>query len=75
MKKKCFILSLLLFLGIILLFVIYKNNHYLKSKDTIAVYMNDELTTNIPTKENSSFVKADCDSDVNYYWDNSRINA
>lgn len=71
MKKKCFILSLLLFLGIILLFVIYKNNHYLKSKDTIAVYMNDELTTNIPTKENSSFVKADCDSDVNYYWDNS----
>ena len=71
MKKKCFILSLLLFLGIILLFVIYKNNHYLKSKDTIAVYMNDELTTNIPTKENSSFVKADCDSDVNYYWDNA----
>lgn len=71
MKKKCFILSLLLFLGIILLFVIYKNNHYLKSKDTIAVYMNDELTTNIPTKENSSFVKADCDSEVNYYWDNS----
>lgn len=71
MKKKCFILSLLLFLGIILLFVIYKNNHYLKSKDTIAVYMNDELTINIPTKENSSFVKPDCDSDVNYYWDNS----
>ena len=71
MKKKCFILSLLLFLGIILLFVIYKNNHYLKSKDTVAVYMNDELTTNIPTKENSSFVKADCDSDVNYYWDNA----
>ncbi len=71
MKKKCFILSLLLFLGIILLFVIYKNNHYLKSKDTIAVYMNDELTTNIPTKENSSFVKANCDSDVNYYWDNA----
>ena len=71
MKKKCFILSLLLFLGIILLFVIYKNNHYLKSKDTVAVYMNGELTTNIPTKENSSFVKADCDSDVNYYWDNA----
>lgn len=71
MKKKCFILSLLLFLGIILLFVIYKNNHYSKSKDTIAVYMNDELTTNIPTKENSSFVKANCDSDVNYYWDNA----
>ena len=71
MKKKCFILSLLLLFGIILLFVIYKNNHYLKSIDTIAVYMNDELTTNIPTKENSSFVKADCDSDVNYYWDNA----
>ena len=71
MQKKYLIIILLVILNIIFFNTLEKKKHYLSSKETIGIYMNDNATNEIPSKDNASFVKAVCDGDANYYWDNT----
>lgn len=71
MQKKYLIIILLVILNIIFFNTLEKKKHYLSSKETIGIYMNDNATNKIPSKDNASFVKAVCDGDANYYWDNT----
>lgn len=72
MQKKYLIIILLVVISILFFNGLLKDEHYLSSGNTIGIYMNDETTSEIPSKDNSSFVKAVCDSDVDYYWDNDK---
>ncbi len=71
MQKKYLIIILLVILNIIFFNTLEKKKHYLSSKETIGIYMNDNATNKIPSKDNASFAKAVCDGDANYYWDNT----
>ena len=72
MQKKYLIIILLVVISVLFFNDLLKDKHYLSSDNTIGIYMNDETTSEIPSKDNSSFVKAICDSDVDYYWDNDK---
>lgn len=72
MQKKYLIIILLVVISILFFNGLLKDKHYLSSDNTIGIYMNDETTSEMPSKDNSSFVKAICDSDVDYYWDNDK---
>lgn len=72
MQKKYLIIILLVVISVLFFNDLLKDKHYLSSDNTIGIYMNDETTSEMPSKDNSSFVKAVCDSDVDYYWDNDK---
>ncbi len=71
MKQK---LSIILILGLVI-FIIVKNNNfrktYLEESDTVGVYINNELSDKIPSKDEATFYKAICDDkNVSVSWDN-----
>ncbi len=71
MKQK---LSIILILGLVI-FIIVKNNNfrktYLEESDTVGVYINNELSDKIPSKDEAIFYKAICDDEnVSVSWDN-----
>ena len=71
MKQK---LSIILILGLVI-FIIIKNNNlrkpYLEESDTVGVYINNELSDKIPSKDEAIFYKAICDDEnVSVSWDN-----
>lgn len=72
MQKKYLIIILLVVISILFFNGSLKDKHYLSSDNTMGIYMNNETTSEIPNKDNSSFVKAICDSNVDYYWDNDK---
>ena len=66
MKKKYLITRFIIILGIIVLSRINIGNN----KD-LAVYIDNELNSSIPTSNENLYVnKIDCDNNVNAYWDN-----
>ena len=67
MKKKYLAIILLVVINVLIFNGLLKDKNYLSSDNTISIYMNDETTSEIPSKDNSSFVKAVCNSDVDYY--------
>ena len=71
MKQK---LSIILILGLVM-FIIVKNSDlrktYLEESDTVGVYINNELSDKIPSKDEAIFYKAICDDEnVSVSWDN-----
>ncbi len=71
MKQK---LSIILILGLVI-FIIVKNNNlrktYLEESNTVGVYINNELSDKIPSKDEATFYKAICDDEnVSVSWDN-----
>ena len=70
MKQK---LSIILIFGLVI-FIIVKNSDlkktYLEESDTVGVYINNELSTAIPSKDSALFQKAVCDDEnVSATWD------
>ena len=71
MKQK---LSIILIFGLGI-FIIVKNSDlkktYLEESDTVGVYINNELSDKIPSKDEAIFYKAICDDEnVSVSWDN-----
>ena len=71
MKQK---LSIILIFGLVI-FIIVKNSDlkktYLEESDTVGVYINNELSDKIPSKDEAIFYKAICnDENVSVSWDN-----
>ena len=71
MKKRCFYL-IIIFILIISIFSYFDNKkEYLSTDDIIGVYVNDELSEQIPAKESAMFQKAVCDDEnAKVTWDN-----
>ena len=66
--KSCLILILII-IGSIFIYLINKKE-YLSSDDIIGVYVNNELSEDIPSKDEALFQKAICDNDnVKVSWD------
>ncbi len=67
--KYCLILMLII---ISLIFIYFSNKkEYLLSDDILGVYVNNELSNKIPSKEEAMFQKAVCDDDsTKVTWDN-----
>lgn len=73
MKKSiCFIG--LIFMILLSFGVLLTNSHKKKliSKETMAVYVNDELQDSIPKKGEFMFIKADCDTNAKGEWDDDK---
>ncbi len=65
MRKKCFIMVLVIILGILTLLKSNLNNNML------AVYIDNELKDVIPSKSENLYIdNIDCDNDVSATWDN-----
>ena len=65
MRKKCFIMVLVIILGILTLLKSNLNNNML------AVYIENELKDVIPSKSENLYIdNIDCDNDVSATWDN-----
>ena len=66
MKKKYFFTISIIILGILTLLKIN-----VKSDNTIAIYIDNELKDNIPSKADNLYInKIDCDNDTTATWDN-----
>ena len=66
MKKKYFFTISIIILGILTLLKIN-----VKNNNTLAVYIDNELKDNIPSKTDNLYInKIDCDNDTTATWDN-----
>ena len=69
MKKRSILLIIIFFISIIILSV-NSNNKYLVKEESLATYIDGEKTDSFPAKGTVAFSKAECDNNVNIYWDN-----
>ena len=73
MKKRSFSLIIVSVLLISIFIYLNSKNNYLPSDDIIGVYVNDELSGEIPSKGMATFEKAICDdANTKVTWDNDK---
>ena len=73
MKKRSFSLIIVSVLLISIFIYLNSKNNYLPSDDIIGVYVNNELSGEIPSKGRAMFQKAICDdANIKVTWDNDK---